>query len=301
MKIICIATFFVLVLLANKSFRLELVFMSDHNDDKYGVQQQQLATNTSVPRPSSSPNSDGRTLASQTIRTETKAVSEDGMTETTITKFITDHFSDGTQSSRRETLTTREEQLYPDDVVDNYSSRTSVSPIPRVISGSMSRDEPVRPDTLFIDDALKCHNKYRTLHNVPPLHLSKELSKGAQSWAEKLAQQGTMENSHFGYGENIYWSSSPALSMKGDVPVEYWYHEMSYFDWAKMDFQKNTGSFTQVVWKDSKQFGIAKASGIKGTYVVAFYLPPGNVIGKFKENVFKASGKPYILDHPGHP
>ncbi len=37
--------------------------------------------------------------------------------------------------------------------------------------------------------------------------------------------------------------SGPGHAMKGDVPVEYWYHEEAHFDWQKMDFQKSTGSF----------------------------------------------------------
>lgn len=48
------------------------------------------------------------------------------------------------------------------------------------------------------------------------------------------------------------------------------------------------GHFTQVVWKDTKELGIAKATGKKGgTYVVANYNPSGNFIGKFSENVPK--------------
>ncbi len=39
--------------------------------------------------------------------------------------------------------------------------------------------------------------------------------------------------------------SGPGHAMKGDVPVEYWYHEEAHFDWQKMDFQKSTGSLEQ--------------------------------------------------------
>lgn len=49
------------------------------------------------------------------------------------------------------------------------------------------------------------------------------------------------------------------------------------------------GHFTQIVWKDSKEFGIAKALGSDGsTYVVANYEPAGNYIGQYDKNVSKA-------------
>lgn len=47
------------------------------------------------------------------------------------------------------------------------------------------------------------------------------------------------------------------------------------------------GHFTQVVWKDSTELGVGCAKTDNGkTYVVANYNPPGNMMGKFKENVF---------------
>ena len=49
------------------------------------------------------------------------------------------------------------------------------------------------------------------------------------------------------------------------------------------------GHFTQVVWKDSRNFGIAKARSKSGKIiVVANYDPPGNFLGQYKDNVKKA-------------
>jgi len=247
----------------------------------------------------------GKIKTGSTIRTETNTVSENGVTETIITRIVTDHFTDGTSHTRRETQTTREEEVgggqgqgqasFPSQQqqqVKNVGSAAQSSvPSPQhpAVSGypqPQQHSENHGVEDTFVEEALRCHNKYRAKHNVPPLGVSQELCKAAQTWADQLAQKGNMENSHYGYGENIYWSSGPGHSMKGDVPVEYWYHEEVHFDWGKMDFQKATGSFTQLIWKDSRQFGIAKASGGKGTFVVAFYIPPGNVLSKFHENVF---------------
>ena len=52
---------------------------------------------------------------------------------------------------------------------------------------------------------------------------------------------------------------------------------------------EGTGHFTQVVWKGSKEIGVGKSFGRDGrVFVVCNYLPAGNVIGRFQENVFPA-------------
>ena len=58
-------------------------------------------------------------------------------------------------------------------------------------------------------------------------------------------------------------------------------------------FQRGAGHFSQVVWKGSREIGIGRAFADNGqtVYVVCNYLPAGNVIGRFKENVFPSSKK----------
>lgn len=72
------------------------------------------------------------------------------------------------------------------------------------------------------------------------------------------------------------------------------------------------GHFTQVVWKDSKEFGIGRAAemhnGLLCTYIVARYRPAGNFINEFAENVprgnfhsqqcINLARKDEILHHP---
>ena len=74
----------------------------------------------------------------------------------------------------------------------------------------------------------------------------------------------------------------------GEYATKCWYDEIKTHNFNG-DFQNETGHFTQVIWKDSKEvgFGIAKNKG-GYTYVVGNYLPAGNIIGRFKQNVFKA-------------
>jgi hypothetical protein len=51
-----------------------------------------------------------------------------------------------------------------------------------------------------------------------------------------------------------------------------------------------TGHFTQVVWKGSKQLGvgIAFANNDRKAIVVANYYPPGNYLGQFPQHVSPA-------------
>ena len=54
-------------------------------------------------------------------------------------------------------------------------------------------------------------------------------------------------------------------------------------------FAKNVLLRMQVVWKDSKEIGMARAKTPDGknTYVVSRYRPAGNMLGNFEENVMR--------------
>jgi len=70
--------------------------------------------------------------------------------------------------------------------------------------------------------------------------------------------------------------------------VDKWYSEIGKFDWkmADSDCQPGTGHFTQVVWKESTELGVAKAYDAKnGWYTACVYLPAGNVPEEFGANV----------------
>jgi uncharacterized protein YkwD len=123
-------------------------------------------------------------------------------------------------------------------------------------------------------EALDAHNKYRTKHHVPPLNLNKELCKIAQSYAEKLLQNNSMDYS-FGkfkgndMGENIF--KCQGTEATGEMATNDWYNEVKSHNFKK-DFQKNTGHFTQIIWKDTKEVGFGKASRGNTYYVVANLL-----------------------------
>ena len=51
-----------------------------------------------------------------------------------------------------------------------------------------------------------------------------------------------------------------------------------------------TGSFTQLVWKNSRRLGVGIAVTDDGQteYVIAYYSPPGNFGNQYQQNVLPA-------------
>ena len=86
------------------------------------------------------------------------------------------------------------------------------------------------------------------------------------------------------YGENIYLATG-LTKVSGAVPAQMWYDEIRMYDFAKATFNPQTGHFTQLIWKNTKEMGVAMIVKNKKIWVVANYAPPGNVVGQFKEQV----------------
>lgn len=141
----------------------------------------------------------------------------------------------------------------------------------------------------FDEEFINAHNDYRRKHGVPPLVLSKKLSKYAEEWAKVLIKKGKMEHrDQHEYGENIYyaWSSDPNYKASGADAVDKWYSEIKDHTFRKEPTSLGTGHFTQVIWTDTKEVGVGVAKSKDGhIYVVANYYPPGNVIGSFATKV----------------
>lgn len=142
----------------------------------------------------------------------------------------------------------------------------------------------------FEDEFLRAHNEYRKKHGVPPVELSKKLSKYAEEWAKTLSKRGRTEHRDQNeYGENIFyaWSSDPSFTVSGRDPVDKWYSEIKNHRFGKEPSNLDSGHFTQVIWEDTKEIGVGYAKTKEGQfYVVANYNPPGNVMGSFASKVF---------------
>jgi len=150
-----------------------------------------------------------------------------------------------------------------------------------------------RSFTQFQEESLQAHNEYRACHGAEPLVLDDELTKSAQNYSDYLATSGKWQHSgQKGVGENIYQKSgSSPVVVNATRVVEGWYSEHANYDYISGTAKNSTkpiGHFTQVVWKDSKELGIAKAVCKDGsTYVVANYEPAGNYLGQFEQNVLR--------------
>ncbi|XP_066911241.1 uncharacterized protein [Clytia hemisphaerica] len=144
----------------------------------------------------------------------------------------------------------------------------------------------------FKNDILKTHNTYRKTHRSNPLKWSNKLQANAQRWADKLAKKGYLQHENQSEeGENIACMKGAELT--GERAATMWYDEVKYYDYSKPTFSSKTGHFTQLVWNGSTELGVGRATASNGMqFVVARYNPPGNILGKFPDNVFSSNGKP---------
>ncbi|XP_022611693.1 Golgi-associated plant pathogenesis-related protein 1-like [Seriola dumerili] len=143
-------------------------------------------------------------------------------------------------------------------------------------------------DASFQQEFLETHNTYRAKHSTPALTLSRELTAAAQKWADHLLAAGTLQ--HSTKGENIFtMSSSATITLTGKEAVDSWYSEIKDYNWDQPGYSRETGHFTQVVWKDSTELGVGMATDGKTAFVVGQYRPVGNMnmAGYFEKNVLK--------------
>lgn len=72
-----------------------------------------------------------------------------------------------------------------------------------------------------------------------------------------------------------------------------WYKESENYNYKLNKFQKGTGHFTQIIWKDTKMVGFGFRKKEHTNYVVAYYYPAWNIFKEFKSkvNFLKERGK----------
>ncbi|KAK6196095.1 hypothetical protein SNE40_001386 [Patella caerulea] len=175
----------------------------------------------------------------------------------------------------------------------------------RAFHSRIHTPKPTVMDRKFIDEVVAAHNAYRSCHQAGPLSQSRELSITAQKWADQLASTNSFQHSNSSHrgqplGENIAmkWSSRPD-AYTGQEVTDQWYGEVKMYTFGGEPRTLNSGHFTQVVWKGSKEIGVGKAQTRDGKIiVVANYLPAGNMIGEYSYNVLPPKDGKITLPQP---
>jgi len=234
--------------------------------------------------------------------TSSSTVIKDGKKITTKTVTTTD--ADG--QKKVETFVEEEEDGGGHDLFKNrirelkergYSSERSEKKRERekteVVSSSSSdehqhEEEESGQFTEFQLETLKAHNELRAKHGVPAMELSAKMCTYAQEWADQLLAENRFQHRRNNkYGENLYssWSSRPK-AISGEVAVDNWYSEIKDYTFGQEPRGgPTTGHFSQIVWRESRQLGVALAQKDGKVIVVGNYSPAGNIVGRHVTNV----------------
>ncbi len=128
------------------------------------------------------------------------------------------------------------------------------------------------------------HNRVRAKHCAGPLTWSTKLAAYAQKWADSLEAKGCAFGHSGGpYGENLAAGTEGVLDPEATVAM--WYDEIKQYKFPDGGFSMQTGHFTQVVWRGTKQVGCGHAQCKGNDIWVCEYDPPGNWDGEYRTNV----------------
>ena len=142
--------------------------------------------------------------------------------------------------------------------------------------------------------AIQIHNKARKKVKVNKLQWSDELAKQAQYYADYLAERNkglvhSKSLSSINQGENLYMAKGYLVDSYEEfmwfaMASDAWLSEKKLFKKKNSKFSTNkhfkAGHYTQMVWKNTRQFGMGISKINNNMYVVARYFPSGNWIGE---------------------
>ncbi|XP_078365294.1 uncharacterized protein LOC144649635 isoform X2 [Oculina patagonica] len=179
---------------------------------------------------------------------------------------------------------------------------SSASPTATVTTATTTVGGGVEIEGGVLQVGLNKHNKYRKIHNSPPLTLNSQLNSDAQSTAERIAAQGklvhTDDSELGGQGENLakFCATDETPEEIISKVTERWYKEVCKYDFSKPGWSHSVGHFTQLVWASTQELGLGWATRDEGGftcyYVAGRYNPGGNIDNRFEENVMKGSFNP---------
>jgi hypothetical protein len=139
-------------------------------------------------------------------------------------------------------------------------------------------------------------NVYRQKHKSKLISHNQTISNFSQSYSNELLKTNTFKHSNNKlYGENLYKSFSSVskpltnaeLLNQVKKAIDSWYNEVKFYNFETAELDMKTLHFTQLIWNNSTEYGFGISSN-NGTVVVCMnYNPRGNMLGQFKQNVFK--------------
>lgn len=242
-----------------------------------------LSGTTSSSEPSSSESTSSAPTSSETTSSETTSEStssEASSSEATSTSVET---SSAPISFSSETTTasssTAEDVSTTSEAPSSTTEATSSTEAP---AATATPDSSVYDDTdpNFQATILDYHNQVRSIHQAGDLVWNDTLASFASDFLG--SSQCVFDHSGGPYGENLSIGYPSILAaMQG------WYDENSKYDYQAGEFSGETGHFTQMVWKDTRQIGCATIGcDTSGIFLACEYADNrGNIIGAFLENV----------------
>ena len=175
-----------------------------------------------------------------------------------------------------------------DIVPDEIKNRDITDPSRR------NNNDEKKKSTLW-EKPLEKHNKYRRMHSSDNLNLNTDLCKIAQSIAEKYSEMD-IENMYMIppklYKDDIVGENIAIIdecdNLNFEDIVNKWYEEKKNYEFGSNKYIENTGHFTQLIWKETKEVGFGHKKSNNGKiYFIAIYYPAGNIFKQFKYNVLK--------------
>lgn len=195
----------------------------------------------------------------------------------------------------------KEPEVKVDTKVDTYEG-DALKNLPEDLRKQLEdAEKPIDPKLInkkahgdkFEEQIIDLINSYRKRHGAEPLKKSDKATKYAEERAKGMAEKDEMtprDGKKYGECVSGLWSNDPNSKVDPEDVVKRWYDESKHHKFGEEPSGSlKSGNFTQMVWKDSKKFGVAAAkSNSNKIYVVACYDPPGNWVGEFKDKVSPA-------------
>ena len=173
----------------------------------------------------------------------------------------------------------------------------------------------------FCNNALEAINKYRKTHNVSDLVLDEYLCERAYIISKQYLETGDYDNDNLLYknSEDLGINQLLSKKIKPEELINIWYeeNEKKKYNYIEPELKElECHNFTQMVWKNSKKFGIGyylpKVNTQKNNsepdnnnnneaieeekknieiYYIALFYPAGNKPGEYRDNVLKRNFK----------